>query len=163
MYTYLNIIEENQKIEDAFRIAGTTADGIRTYRNGKQKLLSDITENLPAPNDADFLPLCKLGVSIACQICETRIAEEKGNGFHITRPDAAPDDQRAEAVRSYDLFLAHIKERNRLYIPDIIERTAPDDAKKIALQRRHDLQNRSMAERTQADNKALNRLFGSRG
>lgn len=114
------------------------------------------------PNDisSDNLTYC---VNLAANCCRIFICATQSTGYETIRPIYITIEKRDVCASLYDCCTALLKERNRMYIPPVIERYAPDRSRlKILIGRYVDARS-AHAVKAQADSKQFNHLFGSRG
>lgn len=129
-------------------------------------LASLFSEGTPARGTAfqkAYLKLCQDGLRAACSCARTRVYEQRSSGWILIRPLIQPPEIRAAAVQQYDALLEHIQKEDKGFIPDRIERTAPDDDLLLTVQRNYDLTKKRAAGAKQLDGTRFNKLFGSRG
>lgn len=161
---FSEISDKNEQIDKKWNLSLNSRSNLAKYRQEKLHLLNRILENTDGLDSGAACPeLCKLGISIACQITRTRITETTSDGYRITEPSLVSEDIRDFCIRSYDRLLSYIRQYDRMYIADIPERTAPDSDKRISLLRLYDAKKHTENDKAQADNAKINRLFGSRG
>jgi len=78
-------------------------------------------------------------------------------------PVPASEDERSFCVSVHDRCASRLKELDRFYMPEPIERTAPDRQKLLWLIRQALSEGNSAKIKAQQDGKQFSRLFGSRG
>lgn len=155
---------QNDELDKKWERTPNTPANLDEYRHLKKLLLEQIVESSVQSESSKLQDsLYKLGVTIACQIVKTQVVETTSDGYRKTELSLVTDEIRDFCVRSYDQLLANIRQYNPMYIPDILERTAPDRDKRIAIFRLYDIQNQRAAQKKQENNKNINKLFGSRG
>lgn len=155
---------ENERLEQGHEQSLHTAEGLSAYRNAKMQLLEEIMRlTANAAHTPESEAAARLGTAIACQAVSTEVIEETKTGYTKTALSLVSEEQRSRCTACYDALVAYIRETNRLYIADFIERTAPTRERRLALFRLYDQQHRRNTEAAQAQNKRINRLFGSRG
>lgn len=161
---FSEVCERNSESDKKWEHTSNTPANLDEYRNTKKQLLEqimDIADHSELSKSCDAL--YRLGIRIACQIARTQVVETTSDSYTKTELSVASEDTRSFCIASYDQLLSNIRQYNRMYIPDILERTAPDNEKRIALFRLYDAQKQQAAQQVQANNKNINRLFGSRG
>ena len=121
----------------------------------------DAFTGTPAADETVYLPLWKKGTALAAMIVKTRIHEIHGDDYLITAPDIVPEEMRTKCITLYDRFKDSIRTHDRLFIADLIERTAPDPARRIRLMQDHDEEVFHVKISRQASNSSINKLFGS--
>ena len=158
------IRKRNSDSDKKWEHTSNTPANLDEYRNTKKQLLEQIMELTGSPEPSPSLDaLYRLGIKIACQIARTQVVETNSDSYIKTELSIVSEDIRDFCIASYDRLLSQIRQYNRMYIPDILERTVPDAEKRIAIFRLHDARKQQDAQLVQANNKSINRLFGSRG
>ena len=158
------------EIQDTMRCAEETLArfpydraNIAQYREMLAAQLAAI-DTAAGGQDADpqtLLPMLKLGTTIAARIVKTRICEVHGDDYLLTAPDIIDEDLRRAYVAVYDRLKELIRAQDRLFIADLIERSAPDGARRIRLLQDHDEKIFHIKISRQASNSSINKLFGS--
>ena len=161
---FSDIAERNNESDRKWAHTSSTPDSIEDYRRAKIALLKQIMD-IPFPRDPSETSVClyKLGVTIACQIARTRIAETIRDGYIRTELSLVSENTRSFCAHAYDQLLSYIRQNDRMYIPDILERDPPDKQKRIEIFRQYDIQKQRAARDARKNNPEINRLFGSRG
>lgn len=126
-------------------------------------LFSEGTPTRGAAFQKAYLKLCQDGLRAACSCARTRVYEQRSSGWILIRPLIQPPEIRAAAVKQYDALLERIKKEKKDFIPDRIERTAPDADLLLTVQQNYDLAKKRAAGTEQLDGTRFNKLFGSRG
>ncbi len=161
---FSEICDQNNKLDNKWEHTPNIPENLNEYRNEKKQLLEQIMDSAAHSEISRSQDgLYRLGVRIACQIVKTRVVETTSDSYTKTELSVVSENIRSFCMASYDRLLSNIRQYNRMYIPDIPERTAPDAEKRIAIFRLYDAQKQQAAEKVQANNKNINRLFGSRG
>lgn len=161
---FSEICEQNNESDKKWEHISNTTANLDEYRNAKKQLLEqimDIANHSELSKTQDTL--YRLGVTIACQIAKTQVVETTSDGYTKTELSLVSGEVRNFCIASYDRLLKNIRQYNRMYIPPVLERTAPDAEKRIAIFRLYDMQKQQAAQKVQENNKNINRLFGSRG
>lgn len=107
--------------------------------------------------------LLKEAVAAACEYCKTWIESDVSSGREIIRPVIISDEERTACVSVYDRCTTLIKEKDRFYIPDQIERNRPERARLLFLVRQFLAERSAVSMKEQQTGTSFNRLFGSRG
>lgn len=161
---FSDLTEQNNEYDRKIEHTPNTPADIEDYRRSKTVLLEQIMENAASagPSESD-IPFYKLGITIACQIVKTRVAETTSDGYIKTELSLIPEDMRSFCIHSYDQLLSFIRKYDRMYIPDLLERDLPDIQKRIAIFQQYDMQKQRAVQDARKKNTEINRLFGSRG
>lgn len=158
------ICKRNSDSDKKWEHTSNTPANLDEYRNTKKQLLEQIMDITGHPEPSKSCDaLYRLGVSIASQISQTQVVETTSDSYTKTELSVVSEDIRSFCAHCYDQLLENIRSYNRMYIPSVLERTAPDDEKRIAIFRLYDAKKQQAAQQVQANNKNINRLFGSRG
>lgn len=157
MKTLADLIQQKKELDAALAAHPDDESAIRAFRSGCISLLKDMKLE---GSDAAML---KLAASVCSDCCRTRVAVLRKTGAESVFPVPASDEERAFCVSVYDRCTALLKERERMYLPDPIERVAPD-RQKLSWFMKQSLSDSNIARmKAQQDGKQFNRLFGSRG
>lgn len=156
--------KRNAEIEQMKNHNFHTEKVLDSYRTAKMQLLEELMTVACQPeHSANQDNIAKLGITLACQAVQTEVVEETKDGYTLTRLSLVPMTTRERCAADYDRLTAYIREKNKMYIADIIERTAPDANRRLAIFRLYDMKKQQSAEQLQAKNRSINKLFGSRG
>lgn len=157
MITLTDLIQQKKELDAALAAHPDDESTIRTFRRGCISLL----ENLD-PEESDPAVL-KIAAGICSDCCLTRVAISRTAGAESVFPVPASEDERSFCVSVHDRCASRLKELDRFYMPEPIERTAPDRQKLLWLIRQALSEGNSAKIKAQQDGKQFSRLFGSRG
>lgn len=157
MKTLADLIQQKKELDAALAAHPDDESAIRAFRSGCISLLKDMKLE---GSDAAML---KLAASACTDCCRTRIAVCRRAGAESAYPAPASGEEREFCVSVYDKCTALLKEMDRMYLPDPIERDAPDRQKLSWLMKQALADSNTARIKAQQDGKQFNRLFGSRG
>lgn len=164
---YRKILADSQAADALLSGGQAGPDQIRRFRSLKLSTVRAacllLEEGADPAADGQLIPFLRQALTACCQAAQTMISDVSPQGCRITEPDAAPDALRQECLRSYDLISRAICACDPMFIPPFIERSAPDAAFLIELQRRYDGARRQKEQEKEISNRSLNRLFGGKG
>lgn len=102
-------------------------------------------------------------VQLSANCCRLHICSTGRAGYELIEPVYIPEEDRNTCTQLYDICTEELKQRNRMYMPDPIERSAPDRNRLLLLMRQYISGQSDKAAAEQLKGKQFNRLFGSRG
>lgn len=152
-----DLLQQKKELDAALAAHPDDESAIRAFRSGCISLLKGME---PEGSGAAML---KLAVSACADCCLTRIAISRNTGSESAYPVPASEEERSFCVSVYDRCTALLRETERMYLPEPIERSAPDRQKLSWLMNRSLSDSNTARIKAQQDGKQFNRLFGSRG
>ncbi len=140
-------------------------NGIRTIlshlqANGSTHDTSGTDLLMPQDLTVSQLTFC---VQLSANCCRLRICSTGRADYELIEPVYIPEEDRNTCAQLYDICTEELKRRNRMYMPDPIERSAPDRNRLLLLMRQYINRQSDKAAEEQLKGKQFNRLFGSRG
>ena len=155
-----DIIELKNTLAEDIISAPEDPEAIQRFRSACMSTVKDMSRMDEEGLTSDEL---KAGIYIISECCRSRVCTKHGNGCVITFVSVLSGRDRSLCAEVYDRWLKAVRRTDRMYMPDALERCAPDREKLTFLLKSFLNTKSDSSVKAQKESQSFNRLFGGRG